>query len=156
MFYIRHSKAYDLQSRYTVNEEGKWGMCKSILVVDDDTSLQAALQNILEDENYTVDVAGDGLAALAKLEQAKPDLILLDLMMPRMDGYSFAKELQQRGWHPYIPFIVLSADISAKTKIEHMGANGYLTKPFDIDKLLNMISQLTQARQSSKTNTGAA
>src|SRR5947209_19365793 len=131
-------------------------MCKSILVVDDDTGLQSALQNILEDENYTVDVAGDGLAALAKLEQAKPDLILLDLMMPRMDGYSFAKELQQRGWHPYIPFIVLSADISAKTKIEHMGANGYLTKPFDIDKLLNMISQLTQARQSSKTNTGAA
>ena len=119
-------------------------MNKRVLVVDDDDDIQALLQMILESEDYEVVTAGDGLLALNELEKSTPDLILLDLMMPRMDGYTFAKELRQRKRQPTIPIIVLSADVNAKQKVEQMGADSYITKPFDIGSLLDKISHFME------------
>ncbi len=116
-------------------------LSKLILVVDDDEGLQETLQAVLEGEDYEVVIAGDGLAALEKLATVMPALILLDLMMPRMDGFTFALELERRGLRSSIPIIVLTADSRGKQKATQLGANNYIDKPFDIPDLLDKIAQ---------------
>jgi chemosensory pili system protein ChpA (sensor histidine kinase/response regulator) len=115
---------------------------RTILVVDDDTNIQATLRALLEDEGYEVVVARDGVDALARLEGVQPALILLDLMMPRMDGYTFAAELQRRGLHPGIPIVVLTAGASARQAAARLGAAGYAEKPFSINGLLDTVDRL--------------
>jgi CheY-like chemotaxis protein len=119
-------------------------MPKRVLVVDDDEDMQALLRQALETESYEVTVAQDGLDALEMIEQASPDLILLDLMMPRMDGATFARELHNRGLIPATPIIVVSADVNAKQKIENMGADSYITKPFDLHCLLDEVAHFME------------
>jgi DNA-binding response OmpR family regulator len=125
-------------------------MFKRVLVVDDDEDMQDLLREALETESYEVMIAQDGLIALEVLEHIKPDLILLDLMMPRMDGSAFAKELRHRGLVPSVPIIVVSADVNAKQKIETMGADGYITKPFDLHSLLDEIAHFMVDLSSSE------
>jgi two-component system chemotaxis response regulator CheY len=112
-----------------------------VLVVEDDTGLQETLEEVLELEGYAVIVANDGLDALAKLGEPPPAVILLDVMMPRMDGYAFADELRRRGLHPRIPILILTADGRARQKAERIGAVGYLEKPFDLSELLRQIAR---------------
>jgi CheY-like chemotaxis protein len=119
-------------------------MDKRVLVVDDDEAIRDVLQVVLESAEYSVDVAADGLVALMKLEAgAKPDLILLDVMMPRMDGITFVRELQQRGLRHAIPIVLLSAHIRTKEAVSHMGLEGFISKPFEIDDVLNLVERLT-------------
>ncbi len=115
---------------------------QTILVVDDDTSLQKTLTAILEDDGYAVDIAGDGVDALTVLTNRRPDLILLDVGMPRMDGFAFAEELGRRGLHPGIPIVVVTADGNARQKATRIGAETYLSKPFSVDALLRCIERL--------------
>lgn len=115
---------------------------KLVLVVDDDSGLQETLQAVLESEDYEVAIAADGLVALEKIAARRPNLILLDLMMPRMDGYAFAKELQRQGLRSSIPIVVLTADGRAQSKAAQVGADGYLEKPFEIPDLLDEVSRL--------------
>ena len=117
---------------------------KRVLIVDDDEDMQALLQTVLENQEYEVSTAEDGLAALQELEKSAPDLILLDLMMPRMDGYAFTEELRQRGLQSSIPIIVISADVNAKQNTEQLGANSYISKPFDVRDLLGEISHFME------------
>jgi two-component system response regulator MprA len=117
---------------------------KRVLIVDDDEDMQALLQTVLENQEYEVITAEDGLAALQELEKSTPDLILLDLMMPRMDGYAFTEELRQRGLQSSIPIIVISADVNAKQNSEQLGANSYISKPFDVRDLLGEISHFME------------
>jgi CheY-like chemotaxis protein len=113
-----------------------------ILIVDDDEEIRSFLGALLEDEGYQVESAEDGLAALEKLEKVRPDLILLDIMMPRMDGYGFAEALRQQGLQPPIPFIVLSANLREQ-QAKSMGAHSFIAKPFDLLDLLEKIDQCT-------------
>lgn len=113
-----------------------------ILIVDDDAEIRNFLGALLEDEGYRVESAEDGLVALEKLDKGRPDLILLDIMMPRMDGYRFAEALQQRGLQPPIPFIVLSANLREQ-QAQSMGACSYIAKPFDLFDLLDKVTQCT-------------
>ena len=115
-------------------------MSKRVLVVDDDEDMQELLQAALEIEDYEVVTAEDGVDALQKLDAGLPDLILLDLMMPRMDGYTFAEELGKRRLPSPIPIIVLSADVNAGQRVQQMGAESYITKPFDLMDLLGQVS----------------
>ncbi len=115
-----------------------------ILIVDDDEEIRSFLGALLEDEGYRVESAEDGLAALEKLDKARPDLILLDIMMPRMDGYSFADALRRRSLKPPIPFIVLSANLREQ-QAKSMGACSYIAKPFDLFDLLDKVNQCTPA-----------
>lgn len=116
-------------------------MSRLILIVDDDPGLQKMLRAILEEENYEVAVAGDGIAALEMVAKKRPSLILLDLKMPRMDGFTFAQELQKRDLRPSIPIVVLTADAHAKQRAAQLGAEGYLAKPFDLLDLLGEVSR---------------
>ena len=111
-----------------------------ILIVDDDEEIRSFLGVLLQDEGYTVESAEDGLVALEKLEGTRPDLILLDIMMPRMDGYHFAEALRQRSLP--IPFIVLSANLREQ-QAKAMGACSYIAKPFDLFDLLEKVDHCT-------------
>jgi CheY-like chemotaxis protein len=114
----------------------------TVLVVDDDAGIQLTVQSILEDEGYDVVVAGDGMDALSKLDRHLPSLILLDITMPRMDGYAFAEELVRLGIRTRYPILVLTADGRAEQKAARVGAVGYLQKPFTVPGLLDAVAEI--------------
>ena len=116
-----------------------------ILVVDDDPDILDALSEILEGEGYAVDRAKHGREALQKVDERKPQLILLDLMMPVMDGYEFSQQLKKRNSGEDIPIVVLSADRSVKAKASQIGARDYLAKPFELTDLLRIVGEMVPA-----------
>jgi two-component system chemotaxis response regulator CheY len=115
-----------------------------VLVVDDDPDILEAICDILEGEGYRVARARHGEEALARVEEQRPDVILLDLMMPVMDGVAFAQALRQRPAYRDVPVVVISADGNPQ-RAAAVGAVGYLAKPFDIDALLSQVAGLTRA-----------
>jgi CheY-like chemotaxis protein len=112
-----------------------------VLVVDDDPDILDAICDILEGEGYRVSRARHGLEALDRVHEERPGVILLDLMMPVMDGLAFAQALRQRRVDDRIPIVVISADGNPQ-KAAAVGAQGYLAKPFDIDALLAQVAQM--------------
>ncbi len=111
-----------------------------ILVVDDDPDILEALSEILEAEGFEIRRARNGKEALERLEPDSPQLILLDLMMPVMDGWEFAQRMRQKpAAIASIPLIVLSADRNVGSKATDIGAVGYLAKPFELNDLLEMV-----------------
>ncbi len=111
-----------------------------ILVVDDDPDILDALSEILEGEGYRVRRARNGREALERLEPVPPQLILLDLMMPVMDGWEFANRLRQEAHDASeVPIIVLSADRNVGAKARELGAVGHLSKPFELGELLQLL-----------------
>jgi len=115
---------------------------RRVLVVDDDPDILDALSEILEVEGYDVHRARNGREALVRVEQTPPDLVLLDLMMPVMDGSEFARNLAP-GRRP--PIIVLSADRNVSLKAMEIGALGWLAKPFELDELLAAVRRALPA-----------
>ncbi|MGI8916256.1 MAG: response regulator transcription factor [Chloroflexota bacterium] len=115
----------------------------TVLVVDDDDGIRGALQAMLEDEGYRVRAAGNGLEALTMCGEGLPALILLDLMMPKMDGVTFM-EVLRRGYDQIPPVLVLSASQRAPQQVKQMGAEGFLAKPFDLDELLMAVERLVR------------
>jgi len=113
--------------------------------VDDDPVVRDLVATLLETEGYEAVVAGDGLEALTKLNGPRPALILLDLMMPRLDGFQFAEELKRRGPQAKIPIVVLTASGLAQEAARQIGAQGYIEKPFDFSELIEHVEQLTTA-----------
>ena len=120
-------------------------MTTAILVVDDDDGLREILELALLSEGYDVVAAGDGLAALEIIEERLPQLVLLDWMMPRMDGPAFAHELARRGLRPRIPILLLTAANAAPARAAQIAADGFLEKPFELPELLDEIDRLTSA-----------
>jgi two-component system response regulator MprA len=117
-------------------------LADTVLVIDDDAWLQETLEAVLGLGGYEVEVASDGAEALEKLRARRPDVILLDWAMPCMDGPAFAAALQQRGLHPGIPILILTADGHASQKAAQVGAEGYMTKPFEMTALLGEVARL--------------
>ena len=118
-------------------------MMKQILVVDDDISIGNMLEEALAEQGYQVTRAYSGTEALFVLRQDSPDLVLLDLMLPGLDGEAVLKEI------PEIPVIVVSAKAGVEEKVELLlgGAADYVTKPFEIKELLARIAvQLRRAQ----------
>jgi len=111
-----------------------------ILVVDDDSVLRASISRILEEEGYTVDSAADGATALSKVEADPPDAILLDVMMPGMNGRQFLHELRKSSTPRDIPVVVMTALHGLSDRAIDYGANDLVEKPFDVDELLNKIA----------------
>ena len=104
-----------------------------ILVVEDIPPLLAGIEAVLEAEGYTIFTAGNGLEALEVLESVRPDLIVADIMMPKMDGYALYEAVRNRPeWTP-IPFVFLTAKATKDDilKGKALGAEDYITKPFD-------------------------
>ena len=111
------------------------GRPRPILVVDDDAAIRRVVAAVLADEGYTVAEAPDGGAALARARAAPPRLILLDMRMPGMDGWEFAREFRTRHGHG-APIIVVTAEASARRRAEEITADGFLGKPFGAAELM--------------------
>ena len=117
---------------------------RRLLVVDDDVSIRGFLAEALADEGYEVRTASDGHEALAVLKEWRPDLILLDLMMPRMDGWVFRAEQRNMPGVSDVPVIILSATRDLATKAQELEPAYLFSKPFDLDDLLATIDRATR------------
>lgn len=111
----------------------------SVMVIDDDAATARMISLALREDGYAVQSACDGQDALGKLEPGAPDVIVLDLEMPRMDGRSFYRELRARGLET--PVVIVSAYDACAGQRE-LGADTYLAKPFDPDDLLQKVRAL--------------
>jgi two-component system response regulator MprA len=112
----------------------------SILVVDDEQDILDMLRELLSAEGYDVLMARDGIEALAVVERSRPSLILLDMRMPRMDGWKFADEVRRRG--VAIPIVVMTAAQSARKWADEIKADDHIAKPFNIDEVLAKVERL--------------
>jgi len=112
----------------------------SVLVVDDDPTIRATVSDILELEGYKVSTATNGAEALREVERGHPDVVVLDMRMPVMDGWSFARELHQRDLD--VPILVVTAAQNARVWANEIDAAGYLAKPFDLLDLLDAVERL--------------
>jgi CheY-like chemotaxis protein len=120
-----------------------------ILVVDDDVLLRSSVAAVLADEGYEVDLAGDGVDALAKILANPPDVILLDVLMPRMNGKALLETLHSTAGTACIPVLVMTALHGFESsRTIALGATDLVEKPFDIDELLNKVAlAVYRARQ---------
>jgi DNA-binding response OmpR family regulator len=114
---------------------------KKILVVDDEVDLVETLRFPLEMEGFNVLVSYNGEDALNQARKENPDLILLDLMLPKLDGYKVCRLLKFDERYKHIPILMLTAKTQEKDKLlgKETGADEYITKPFDIDELMKKI-----------------
>lgn len=122
-----------------------------ILIVEDDPHLAEGLRYNLEREGYEVDVAADGAGAWARLQTQTPDLVLLDLMLPGVNGFTVLARLRERSPRP--PVILLSALDAESDKIKgfDVGADDYVTKPFSLGELLARIRTRLRADPAPRT-----
>ena len=111
-----------------------------ILVVDDDPSILTTISEVRDLEGYPVQTATNGAEALRAVERARPSLILLDMRMPVLDGWGFARALQERGVK--LPILVMTAAQNARRWAEEIGADGHIAKPFDLPDLLDAVERL--------------
>jgi CheY-like chemotaxis protein len=133
-------------SRHPQVETGaKEAIPKHILVVDDEPSVRRLLSDVFGSEGYLVSEAADGLRGLDLLRERRPHAIVLDLMMPGMSGWAFAKECRRMDWCRDVPIIAISAmfDIHcAANALRDLGVREVLAKPFDVERLLSLVAQL--------------
>ncbi|MDZ8095619.1 MAG: PAS domain S-box protein [Nostoc sp. DedQUE05] len=122
---------------------------KTILVVDDDANIRELLRQQLENEGYNVREGKDGMDAIHQIKISRPDLILLDVMMPQINGFDVAAVLKNDPQTADIPIIILSI-IENKERGYHIGIDRYLTKPIDTEKLLSEIGSLLYQGTSNK------
>lgn len=122
---------------------------RSILIVDDDSHIRQLLRQVCEPRGYLVREARDGADAIAQIKSLQPDLILLDIMMPKMNGFDVALVIQNDPSAASIPVVILSG-IEEKERAASLGVDAYLTKPIDVDLLNRTIDHLL-TRQSTAT-----
>src|SRR5512144_1876315 len=119
-----------------------------LLVIEDEPRIQAFLTRALEAEGFSVDSAGDGLDGLARAIGGHYDLVVLDLLLPRVDGLTVLRELSRRC--PELPVVIVSARSDLRTKLRgfELGASDYVAKPFAFDELLARVRVQLRARAS--------
>ena len=133
-------------------------MPHKILVVDDDPDILDALSMILESKGYQVVTAQDGIEGLATLKAEKPDVMILDLLMPKMDGFAVCKELQDPRWSKYkgVPILILTSvrEEASRRRYEletglELDVADYVEKPVSPDVLLGRVEKLIKKKQKS-------
>ena len=129
-------------------------MAISVLIVEDDRNIAELLQLYLEKEGYAVTIAGDGGAGLTKFRAIKPDLVLLDVMMPVMDGWSVCRAIRAES---QVPVIMLTAKGETDDKVTGLknGADDYITKPFEMKEVLARIEAVLRRSSGTVTETKA-
>jgi DNA-binding response OmpR family regulator len=118
-----------------------------ILIIEDELPMRTALQDVLQSEGYRVLTAGDGQAGLERVLVEKPDLVLLDIMMPKLDGYTVCAELRRLA-NP-VPILMLTAKSQVEDRVHGLdvGADDYLIKPFSTDELLARVRAVLRRTQ---------
>jgi CheY-like chemotaxis protein len=119
-------------------------LTKRILIVEDDDAVRHVLSDALQDAGYAVATAMDGFDALDQIDQHPPDAILLDLMMPSMDGWSFLQQFRGRGCCGEIPVGILSAAPMVLKTADAWGVQVAIGKPFALDALLTQVERLCE------------
>ncbi|MEA3422677.1 MAG: response regulator, partial [Bacillota bacterium] len=116
-------------------------MNKKILIIEDDVNIVELIRFNLEANNYIVDVAYHGKEGLSKIFEFMPDLILLDIMLPELDGHGVLNQLRNDNKIKNIPVIIVTAKTSELDKIVgfEIGADDYMTKPFSVNELLSRV-----------------
>ncbi|HEX5414617.1 MAG TPA: response regulator [Chloroflexota bacterium] len=111
-----------------------------VMIVDDDSTIRGLLAEALTEEGYTAVTAADGIEALDVLATTQPNLVLLDLQMPKMDGRAFVQALSNNRIHT--PIIIMSAGFPTKSIASELGAQGHLAKPFDLDHVIDQVQRI--------------
>ena len=123
-----------------------------ILIAEDDPSLRRVLVALLEKSNYSTDAVADGLEALEYLRVGSYDGAILDIMMPKMDGFQVLSTIRQEKNTVPVLMFTAKAEIEDKVTGLDLGANDYLTKPFDLRELLARLRVLTRPSETRQTN----
>ena len=128
---------------------------KKILIIEDEESIATIIKFNLEKEGFEADIAMDGRSGIEKGLSGKPDLILLDLMLPDIDGYEVCRRIRE---HSLVPIIIVSAkeDESDKVTALESGADGYVTKPFGIRELIARIRAMLRRNSIATTEGGVS
>jgi len=113
-----------------------------ILLVDDDDRVRELVRVNLEFEGYIVREAGSAEAGLAAIEDARPDLVLLDVMMPQVDGWEMLRRIQERHGVGAIPVLMFSGQVESEEEARERGAQGFVGKPFDLQHLIDQTKQI--------------
>lgn len=123
------------------DDGGNDGQLTKVMVIDDSKTIRRTAESLLKKQGYTVFTAVDGYEALAKIAEHKPDIIFVDVLMPRLDGYQTCALIKQNEQYRETPVIMLSSKdgIFDKAKGRIVGSDQYLTKPFTRDDLLDAI-----------------
>lgn len=134
-------------------------MAASVLIADDDASISRALSFLMQREGHAVRTAADGEQALAAIESERPDLVLLDLMMPKGNGYEICRALRANRAYDDIGIIMLTAkggEADQRTGMD-LGADAYITKPFAIAEVIGCVQAvLANGRERAGTRRHAA
>ena len=114
-----------------------------VMVVDDSATIRRTAESLLSREGYTVITADDGFEALPKIVEQRPDIIFLDIMMPRLDGYQTCSVIKHNSTYKTIPVVLLSSKdgVFDKARGKLVGSEQFITKPFTKEDLLEAISQ---------------
>jgi sigma-B regulation protein RsbU (phosphoserine phosphatase) len=128
-------------------------MPNKILIVDDEPFNLDLLEQELDEQNYTIERANDGAEALDKVPVFQPDLILLDYMMPKMNGLEVLRRLREDALYKRIPVILLTAKATQEDKVRGLdaGADDYVIKPFDSFELLARVRAMMRIKQMHDT-----
>jgi DNA-binding NarL/FixJ family response regulator len=119
-----------------------------VLLVDDEPGIRESVQAYLQDEGFWVEVAADAQEGWDKLQQIRPDVVITDVMMPRVDGYQFLRQMRGDDRFKAMPVVFLTARGMTRDRIQgyEAGCDAYLSKPFEPDELVTIVQNLLQRR----------
>src|SRR5437764_2176074 len=141
----RRYKRGDLDAFLERSGPGKPARGPLVLLVDDDSQVREVVRINLEMEGYAVREAANAEDGLAALEEEAPDLILLDVMMPQVDGWEMLRRVQERHGVGSIPVVMFSGQLDAGREAVERGAQGFVGKPFDLRALIEQTKQIVPA-----------
>jgi excisionase family DNA binding protein len=141
----RRYKRHDLEAFLERSGPGKPARGPLVLLVDDDAQVREVVRINLEMEGYAVREAANAEDGLAALEDEAPDLILLDVMMPQVDGWEMLRRVQERHGVGSIPVVMFSGQLDAGSEAAQRGAQGFVGKPFDLRALIDQTKQIFPA-----------
>ena len=124
---------------------------KMILLIDDDVDLQQLTKITLKSRGYTVETANHGLEGLEKLKTMTPDLIILDMNMPKLGGLGFYQKICDGQGRPRYPVLILTARTNLEQLLSQMNIDGFMAKPFEIDELIHQVDAIIGKKSKNES-----